>query len=162
MVTITEAVFPTHANAVRSLFREYAGALDFSLDFQGFYDELANLPGEYAPPGGCVLLAQAGPELAGCAALRPFGDDACEMKRLYVRPVFRTRGVGRQLAERIVTEARERGYPRMLLDTVPGMEAAISLYRALGFREIQPYRPNPIAGALFFELDLRATPASAA
>lgn len=161
MITIAEAVFPENTVAVRALFREYAATLDFSLEFQGFYDELAGLPGEYAAPRGCVLLAQSGPELAGCVALRPFGPEACEMKRLYVRPVFRGRGVGKLLAEQVVERARVLNYPRMLLDTAPDMADAIRLYRHLGFHETEAYRPNPIEGALYFALDLGRQPAPA-
>jgi putative acetyltransferase len=139
----------------RTLFREYASGLGFGLEFQEFDRELAALPGDYAAPGGCILLAEEGAKPAGCVALRP-RDEAgtCEMKRLYVVPTFRGRGWGRRLAEAAVAEARTRGYRRMLLDTVPGMGAAIAVYRALGFREIDPYRFNPIEGALFFELAL--------
>jgi len=157
MLSTFEAKFPSNLGTVQALFREYAAALDFSLCFQGFDQELASLPGEYAPPGGQVLLALIDGMPAGCVAQRPFGLDACEMKRLYVRPSARGVGAGRLLAERIVAGARQRGYARMLLDTVPQMTAAIALYRSLGFREIPPYRENPIPGALYFELHLAAS-----
>jgi ribosomal protein S18 acetylase RimI-like enzyme len=139
---------------VRALLREYAGALPFALDFQGFEDELATLPGAYAPPRGALLAARDGDRLAGCVALRPIDDETCEMKRLYVRPEQRGSGLGRRLVEAIVDAARERGYRRMRLDTTPGMEAAQALYEELGFREIAPYTHNPVAGTRFLQLEL--------
>jgi ribosomal protein S18 acetylase RimI-like enzyme len=145
----------------RELFSEYADSLDFDLDFQDFRKELAELPGEYAGPRGCILIALENGSAAGCVALRKLreiGNDIAEMKRLYVRPQFRRTGLGKLLAQRIVEEARQRGYKRMFLDTVPSMEPAIMLYRSLGFRPIAPYRYNPIEGALFMELDLYPQP----
>ena len=141
---------------VRELFEEYAGTLGFELDFQDFDDELATLPGAYAPPGGALLLAEIDGEPVGCVGLRSLGNGCCELKRMYVRPGHRGRGIGRALGLAIIGEARQRGYVRMRLDTIDTMTVAISLYESLGFVEIPPYRPNPIAGASFFELDLRA------
>jgi GNAT superfamily N-acetyltransferase len=149
-----ELVHDPTADAVRPLLREYADSLGFSLDFQDFERELAELPGAYAPPRGALLLARVDGEDAGCVALRPLEDGRCEMKRLFVRPAHRGLGLGRLLAEAIVAEARARGYTRMRLDTVPGMEAAQALYGELGFTEIEPYTANPVAGARFLELQL--------
>ncbi len=138
---------------IRELFREYERDLPFDLSFQSFDRELAELPGRYARPTGCMFLATWGREPSGCVALRQIGDDVCEMKRLYVRPTLRGRGIGRALAEAIIEEARRIGYKRMRLDTV--LEPAKSLYRSLGFREIPPYQYVPIQGVVFMELDLQ-------
>ena len=153
-VAIREAESPEDLALVRDLFVEYAASLGFDLAFQGFDREVAELPGAYAPPRGVILLALDGDRAAGCVALRSLGDEICEMKRLYVRPAFRGTGLGRRMAEAILAEGRSRGYQRMRLDTVPAMQGAIALYRSLGFREIEPYRANPITGALFLERDL--------
>ena len=139
---------------VRELFEEYAGTLGFELDFQDFGDELATLPGAYAPPGGALLLAEIDGEPVGCVGLRSLGEGCCELKRMYVRPGHRGSGIGRILGAAIIGEARERGYARMRLDTIDTMTVAIALYASLGFVKIPPYRPNPITGASFFELDL--------
>lgn len=145
--------------AARTLFREYAANLGVDLSFQGFEAELAALPGDYQAPGGALLLAQVDGEWAGCCALRPTHDtgftDAAEMKRLYVRDVFRGFGLGRQLAERILESAAQLGYARVLLDTLDDMEAARALYADLGFTEIPPYYDNPLPGAHYLMVDLR-------
>jgi ribosomal protein S18 acetylase RimI-like enzyme len=139
----------------RSLFQEYATTLGFSLCFQSFDQELAGLPGDYAPPQGRLLLAKAGGDLAGCVALHPLEAGICEMKRLYVRPQFRGQGIGKALLNTVLAEARAIGYQRMRLDTVePIMQDAVRMYRAYGFREIAPYRSNPIEGALYMEIEL--------
>jgi ribosomal protein S18 acetylase RimI-like enzyme len=139
---------------VRALFEEYAAALDFNLSFQNFEEELGNLPGDYALPDGVLLLALWDDQIAGCVALRKINQDTCEMKRLYVRPPFRSLGIGKSLAEAVIKEAKKIGYSCMRLDTVPTMERAQALYESLGFKSIPPYRPNPIAGAFFLELQL--------
>lgn len=140
---------------IRELFLEYAQSLSFSLCFQSFDTELAGLPGDYAPPDGRLLLAICDGQAAGCVALHKIDADVCEMKRLYVRPQFRGKGLGKVLGERVINEAREIGYKKLRLDTVkPMMRAAVAMYRQLGFQEIAPYRPNPIEGALYMELEL--------
>ena len=154
MIRLSEAYAGESLLEARRLMEEYAAALGVSLDFQDFDLELASLPGEYAPPDGRLLLAQDGVKVMGCVALRKLADGACEMKRLYVRPAFRGSGVGRVLAEAVIQEARRIGYRRMRLDTLPGMDRARAMYAELGFREIAPYRFNPIAGSAFLELVL--------
>jgi putative acetyltransferase len=151
---IVLAESPELVRTARALFQEYAGALGIELCFQNFERELATLPGKYAPPEGRLLVALAGDEAAGCGALRPLAPSVCEMKRLYVRPVYRGLRLGRALAVRLIEEARAIGYARMQLDTLPSMTEAIRLYRVLGFREIPPYCYNPVPGTLFLELDL--------
>ena len=152
---IVQAESSAHIAHARELFLEYAESLGFSLCFQSFDQELAGLPGDYAPPDGRLLLAECAGQQAGCVALHKLESGRCEMKRLYLRPAFRGKGLGRMLAERIIAEALAIGYRRMRLDTVePIMKNAVALYRQLGFREIAPYRSNPIAGAMYMELDL--------
>jgi putative acetyltransferase len=137
--------------ATRAVFTEYAESLAVNLGFQNFDEEMQSLPGEYSAPRGALLLAQVGEQVAGCCALRPLDTvdyvNACEMKRLYVRPAFRAQGLGRLLAEHIMDAARIAGYHSILLDTLDDMEAARGLYEDLGFEEIPPYYHNPIAGA---------------
>jgi putative acetyltransferase len=145
---------------VRQLFEEYAGSIGVDLCFQGFDQELATLPGRYAPPQGRMLLARWNQEAAGCVALQPLQNGICEMKRLYVRPDYRRYGVGRALAEHLIGEAGAAGYSSMRLDSLPSMGQAIQLYRRLGFRDIAPYRPNPVPGAVFLELPLAGQPTS--
>ena len=142
------------ARRARALFLEYAATLGFDLSFQNFADELAALPGEYAPPGGALSVAVIGNDIAGCVAMRPFADNICEMKRLYVRPAYRRLGVGRLLAMEVIESARKAGYARMRLDTVPSMVEAIAMYRSMGFVEIRAYAVKPVEGAVFMELDL--------
>jgi len=154
-LSLIQAESPTHIAQARELFLEYAQSLGFSLCFQNFDQELANLPGDYAPPGGRLLLAELEGQLAGCIALHKLDDTICEMKRLYVRPQFRGKRLGRILAERIIAEARTIGYSRMRLDTVePVMGTAVAMYRKLGFAEIPAYRANPNPGTLYLELVL--------
>jgi GNAT superfamily N-acetyltransferase len=162
---ISQAESSAQLALARELFVEYADSLGFSLCFQNFDHELATLPGEYAPPNGRLLLAEYRGQIAGCVALHPLHAQAldsedstekvCEMKRLYLRPQFRGKGLGRVLAEAVITEARSMGCSRMRLDTVePVMPNAVAMYRRLGFKQIEPYRPNPIEGALYMELEL--------
>jgi carbonic anhydrase len=135
--------------------RAYARSLRIDLSFQGFEEELRDLPGGYGPPTGALVIAWVGPTLAGCVALRRWSAQECEMKRLYVRPRFRGRGVGAGLLRRIVLSARRLGYRRMLLDTLPGMDRARAMYEKMGFVRIPPYRANPVPGARFLAISLR-------
>ena len=155
MLRFIEAQSATQLTQARELFLEYAAALGIDLCFQNFDEELATLPGEYAPPGGRLLLAVDEKQgAAGCVALRRIDEDTCEMKRLYVRPAFRGTGLGKRLALAIIEEGRALRYRRMRLDTLPSMRRAIELYRSLGFQPAEAYRHNPIVGAMFMELAL--------
>jgi len=156
LMEILRAQSPDDIEHARRLFREYEAWLEIDLCFQNFEKELAELPGAYGPPNGCLFLASKDTRIAGCVALRKIGEGTCEIKRLFVRPEFRGQGLGRQLAEAIIREAKQLGYQRMRLDTLPPkMNDAIALYRSLGFKEIEPYYKNPVPGAKFMELDLK-------
>lgn len=154
MFAIRPATFPDDRPVVAALFREYADFLGFDLSFQDFEGELAALPGHYAAPRGVVLLAWSRDKAAGCVGLRPLENNVCEMKRLYLRPDQRGAGQGRRLVEGVLAEARKRGYSRMVLDTVPQLRAAISLYESLGFHQIAAYTFNPVPGVRFYGCDL--------
>jgi putative acetyltransferase len=153
-VEIREAE-PEELAGVRKLIEEYVQALGIDLGFQEIETELDDLSAAYAPPEGVILVAVAGAGLAGCVALRPLEPQTCEMKRLYVRPAFRGGGLGMRLAVAVIEKARGLGYERMRIDTLPQMQAARILYAELGFREIEPYRFNPVPGTAFMELALR-------
>ncbi len=156
MGTILTADTDDLIQTVGELFVEYARSLSFKLDFQDFEAELVDIGRHYAPPRGRLYLARADNRPAGCAALRDLGKGVCEMKRLYVRPEFRKRRIGRQLAETVIEAAREIGYHHMRLDTVSEMKAANRLYATLGFKPIDAYRFNPVEGAIYLELQLNA------
>jgi len=157
-VELTRPSRPAEFESFREILREYAQGLGVDLCFQQFDEELASLPGEYAPPRGALFLAKVEGKIAGCCALRPIDNadypNAAEMKRLYVREAFRGLGVGRHLAEAAMDAARECGYTTVLLDTLNDMEAARALYADLGFHEIPPYYHNPIPGAHYLKADL--------
>lgn len=157
-IRFTSPTSTDEIDSLRGIFREYAASLKIDLCFQGFEAELAELPGEYAAPRGALLQALVNEQLAGCCALRPLDTvdypNACEMKRLYVRPGFRGNGLGRQLAEAMLDCARLAGYACVLLDTLNDMESARALYQDLGFKEIPPYYHNPIEGAHYLMVTL--------
>jgi putative acetyltransferase len=157
-ITLLCPATPGQLEAAREIFREYAASLNIDLDFQNFDAELAALPGDYAAPVGHLLLAIVDGSVAGCGALRALPDvdyaNACEMKRLYVRPAFRRFGLGRVLAHALLDEARRIGYSAMLLDTLDDMEAARGMYASLGFEEVPPYYFNPVPGAHYLKADL--------
>jgi GNAT superfamily N-acetyltransferase len=153
---IRQARSPDDIKLARELFREYAAWVEIDLCFQNFEKELAELPGDYMPPDGGLWLASHNGQLAGCIAMRKIGEGICEMKRLFVREAFRGQGLGRNLVEFVFREAREIGYERMRLDTLPPkMNDAIRLYRSFGFKEIASYYDNPVPGAKFMELSLK-------
>ena len=151
---IREASFPEHTEALREIFQEYSESIGVDLCFQNFAEELATLPGKYAAPAGRVLLAWSQGALVGCVAMRPAGEGICEMKRLYVRPSGRGQGLGRRLAEAICAAARDAGYQRICLDTLPTMTEAQQIYRSMGFEQIPAYVFNPHEGTRYLELDL--------
>src|SRR6476661_2748451 len=151
---ITEARWPDDRAIVEMLFREYVTSLAEDISFQNVDDELAGLPGKYARPTGVVLIAREGDEAAGAIAYRMVEPGVCEMKRLYVRPAFRGSGLGRELANELIEDARERGYRTMLLDTLASMQAARALYRDLGFAPVEPYYDNPLPGVMYMALEL--------
>ncbi len=152
---IIPATAPGQIEQVRTLFREYAEATGHCECFDGFAKEIAGLPGQYAPPTGQLLLAQVNFQPAGCIALRGIEERICEMKRLFVRPEFRRRKLGLELAEAIIADARRMGYDAMRLDTLPSMAAARELYQTLGFRAIPRYNDNPSKGVIYLEYDWR-------
>lgn len=158
MLRITQATTAGDIEQARELFKEYEASLGISLCFQNFAEELAGLPGDYAPPGGRLLLAKEFDQVAGCVALRPVDPATCEMKRLFLRPAYRSRGLGRVLVEAIIEEARQIGYSHMRLDTMSDrMGRAIELYKSVGFVEIEPYYHSPVDTTKFMELDLVST-----
>ncbi|HEU4387699.1 MAG TPA: GNAT family N-acetyltransferase [Blastocatellia bacterium] len=154
MLSILQAETEDDVATVRDLFREYQRWVNIDLGFQDFESEVANLPGPYAAPAGRLLLAKLGGAAVGCIALQPRNKDECEMKRLYVRAESQGKGVGRQLVDHLISEARRLGYRRIVLDTLPVMATAQRMYESLGFKEIQAYRYNPVPGARYLALDL--------
>ncbi len=152
---LREAADTADFTAARALFEEYAAQLKVDLCFQGFAAELKGLREMYGPPSGCLMLVRREDTPVACGAVRGLSREACEMKRLYVRPVARGAKLGRLIAERLVDKARALGYTRMLLDTLVEMGAAQNLYRSMGFREVAPYYPNPLSDVVYMELDLR-------
>jgi ribosomal protein S18 acetylase RimI-like enzyme len=151
MIEIVRATAPSHIRTIRDLFREYEAFLQVDLCFQRFEEELASLPGRYAPPQGALLLASAAGQAAGCVAMRPLDDGVCEMKRLYVRPSYLGQGIGKKLALSVIERAGEAGYARMRLDTLEKLKPALSLYTALGFQKCPPYYANPLADVVYME-----------
>ena len=155
MINIISIEDYSRIDPVRELFGQYAESLGFNLDFQDFKAEMADFPGHYAPPEGCLLIAYYDNKLAGCVGMRKFNEGICEMKRMYVRSAWRRQGVGRRLTEEIIRVAKNLGYERMRLDTLASMTAVRRLYESIDFRQIEPYYHNPIEGAVFYELNLR-------
>jgi len=155
MIKITRALTPEDILTAKALLQEYSGSLGFDLGFQKFDEELANFPGQYSPPGGRLYLAWYKSQAVGCVGLRKFEKRVCEIKRLYVKPDFRGKQAGGKLAKAAIRAAKTIGYEYIRLDTVPSMENANRLYRSLGFEPIDPYRYNPVEGAVFMELNLK-------
>ena len=154
MTRILQATTKAHYQSARELYIQYAASLGLDLEFQGFSRELAELPGDYAAPAGCILLAETGAGCAGCVALRPLKHNICEMKRLYVLPAYQGRGVGRLLASSLIEAARQKGYKKIRLDTIDSMQAAQRLYISLGFKTIEAYCYNPLDNPRFMELEI--------
>ena len=155
MIIITQAHTTEDILTAKALFQEYSGSLGFDLGFQNFDEEIANFPGQYAPPSGRLYLAWYNAEAVGCLGLREIEKRVCEIKRLYVKPDFRGKQTGRNLAKAAIKAAKNIGYEYIRLDTLPAMESANTLYRSLGFETIEPYCYNPIDGAVFMELNLK-------
>lgn len=154
MIRIIEANTDESIAQTKSLFLEYAESLDFSLCFQNFDNELENFPNQYSPPTGNLFLALSENDPIGCVGVRSFEKDICEMKRLYVKPEYRGKGAGKELAVSAIKSGKELGYEYMRLDTLSSMETANQLYKSLGFIQIKSYRDNPIDGAIYMELNL--------
>jgi len=155
VITFAQAVSAADIAVARTLFKEYEQSIGVSLCFQNFDQELANLPGDYAPPCGRLLLVRVDDQIAGCIALRKLDDSTSEMKRLYLRPEFRGRGLGEPIVQTLIHEAKLIGYSKIRLDTIPGrMDQAINLYRSIGFKEIPAYYDTPFGDTLYMELDL--------
>ena len=155
MAKIIEVYSEGHLGEIRTLFQEYERSLGVDLCFQGFQQELDGLPGPYAHPHGAIFLALESRQTMGCVALRKLADGVCEMKRLFVRPRFRGKGLGRTLAERSIGKAAALGYSTMRLDTLDRLKEALALYDDIGFKRIQPYYYNPLSGVVYFELNLK-------
>ena len=154
MINIVSATKAEDVARAKELIEEYVLSLSIDLSFQNFANEMATFPAKYSPPSGCVLVARRGDSIVGCVALRDLGEGLCEMKRMYVQPTSRGKGLGRALAKAVIDEARRIGYARMRLDTNPSLHAAIHIYVSLGFKDIDPYEFNPVEGARYFELKL--------
>lgn len=154
-IKIISATSNEHVTRAKELIQEYVLSLGFDLNFQNFKEEIDSFPAQYSPPRGCLLVAQYENKIVGCVGLRDQGSDICEMKRMYIQPDFRGQGAGKALTRGLIDKARGMGYIRMRLDTLSSMEAAVRLYISFGFKEISPYRVNPIKGARYFELKLQ-------
>ena len=155
MVKLSIVKSPKQIKIAKALFKEYAESLEINLDFQDFEREFKELPGEYNPPSGRLILAYDNSKPAGCVALKKLNNEICEMKRLFVKPEYRKKEIGKILTKKIIAEALGIGYSKMRLDTISSMKAAIHIYRSFGFYEIEPYYNNPVKEAIYFELELR-------
>jgi len=152
---IIRAQTKDHMDQIRNLFLEYEAFLNVDLCFQGFQKELSDLPGDYGPPDGSLLLAMEGQQAFGCGALRKLYADTCEMKRLYLKSAYRGSGIGKALVRKLIEEARHKGYAAILLDTLDNLKTAMGIYESLGFVRIEPYYNNPLPGVVYWRLDLR-------